>query len=72
MPVDVKTKYPFVSSIPASSEDPKYHYDPSRPSSNVYNYFHDCPENVYFPYTASNSIHPEIARFKGITPRRRP
>ena len=30
------------------------------------------PENVYFPYTASNSNRSDNARFEGITPRRRP
>ena len=37
-------------------------------TTSVNHYFHyDRPENVYFPYTASNSIHLENARFEGIT-----
>ena len=40
---------------------------------NVYHYFHyERPENVYFPYTASNSNPSDNARFEGITPRRPP
>ena len=35
--------------------------------TNVYHYFHDCRENVYFPYTALNVILSEIARLEGIT-----
>ena len=52
----------------------------------MYHYFHyRRPEDVgfvkylsetnvynYFPYTASNPIRSENARFEGITPRRRP
>jgi hypothetical protein len=36
----------------------------------MYHYFHyNRPENVYFPYTASNPIRSENARFESITPR---
>ena len=46
---------------------------PLLPTAPVYDFFHyERPENVYFPYTASNSNPSDNARFEGITPRRPP